>query len=53
MVQVFQSFVYILFIVGFVLSIGLVFEDKFIMLEDKLDAWFLKKINIKLPFGNR
>lgn len=53
MVQVFQSFVYILFIVGSVLGIGLIFENKFIMLEDKLDAWFLKKFNIKLPFGDR
>ena len=51
MVQVFQSFVYILFVVGSVLGIGFIFEDKFIMLEDKFDAWVFEKYNIKLPFG--
>lgn len=51
MVQEFQSFVYILFLVGAVLGIGLVFEDRFIAIEDKIDAWFFRVFHIKLPFG--
>lgn len=51
MVQVFQSFVYTLFTVGIVLGIGLVFEDRFIAIEDKIDAWFFRVFHIKLPFG--
>ena len=51
MVQEFQSFVYILFLVVTILGVGLVFEDKFIELEDKFDAWFFRVFHIKLPFG--
>lgn len=51
MVQEFQSFVYILFLVGAVLGIGLVFEDYFVAIEDKFDAWFFRVFHIKLPFG--
>lgn len=51
MVQEFQSFVYILFIVGAVLGFGLVFEKQAIAIEDKIDAWFFRVFHIKLPFG--
>lgn len=51
MVQEFQSFVYILFLVGAVLGIGLIFDDYIIAIEDAIDAWFFRVFHIKLPFG--
>lgn len=40
MPELFSSFVYTAVFFGVVLGLGIVFEDKFIALEDKFDEWF-------------
>ena len=37
MPDIFSNFVYTAVVVGIILALGIVFEDKFIALEDKLD----------------
>ncbi len=43
MVEIFSNFTTTLVIVGVILAIGIIYEDKFIALEDKFDAWVEKK----------
>lgn len=52
-VEVFQGFMYPFAIIGILLAAGIIFNNQLTSLEDKLDAWFLKKFNIKMPFGDR
>lgn len=40
MSEIFSNFVYTAVFFGVILAIGIVFEEKFIALEDKLDEWF-------------
>lgn len=40
MVEIFSNFVSTAVFFGVLLGIGIVFEDKFIALEDKFDNWF-------------
>ena len=40
MVEIFNSFVSTAVFFGVVLGLGIVFEEKFIALEDKFDKWF-------------
>jgi hypothetical protein len=40
MPELFSSFVYTAVFFGVVLGLGIVFEEKFIALEDKFDEWF-------------
>jgi hypothetical protein len=40
MPELFSSFVYTAVFFGVILAIGIVFEEKFIALEDKFDEWF-------------
>jgi hypothetical protein len=40
MPELFSSFVYTAMFFGVVLALGIVFEEKFIALEDKFDEWF-------------
>lgn len=37
MPEIFSNFMYTAAVVGIILALGIVFEDKFIALEDKLD----------------
>ena len=49
MTEIFSNFTTILVIVGSVLALGIIFEEHFIALEDKFDAWWAEyKSNIKL-----
>ena len=41
MVQIFSNFTTTLIIVGVILALGIIFEEKFIALEDKFDAWWI------------
>lgn len=40
MPELFSSFVYTAVFFGVILALGIVFEEKFIALEDKFDEWF-------------
>lgn len=40
MAEIFSSFVYTAVFFGILLGLGIVFEEKFIALEDKFDEWF-------------
>ena len=40
MIEIFNSFVSTAVFFGVVLGLGIVFEEKFIALEDKFDKWF-------------
>lgn len=40
MPEIFSSFVYTAVFFGVILALGIVFEEKFIALEDKFDEWF-------------
>ena len=40
MSEIFSNFVYTAVFFGVILAIGIVFEEKFIALEDKFDEWF-------------
>ena len=40
MVEIFSNFVSTAVFFGVVLGLGIVFEEKFIALEDKFDKWF-------------
>lgn len=43
MVEIFSNFTSTLIIVGVILAIGIIFEEKFIALEDKFDEWYQQK----------
>ena len=43
MPEIFSNFVYTAVVVGIILALGIVFEDKLIALEDKFDSWAAKK----------
>ena len=43
MVEIFSNFTTTLVIVGAILAIGIIFEEKFIALEDKFDEWVREK----------
>lgn len=43
MVEIFSNFTSTLVIVGVILAIGIIFEEKFIALEDKFDEWVREK----------
>lgn len=43
MVDIFSSFTTTLVIVGGILAIGIIFEEKFIALEDRFDKWVAEK----------
>jgi hypothetical protein len=48
MVQIFSNFTTTLVIVGVILAIGIIFEEKFLALEEKFDEWFARyKANLK------
>lgn len=40
MVELFSNFTTILVIVGSILALGIIFEEHFLALEDKFDAWW-------------
>lgn len=40
MPELFSSFVYTAVFFGVILALGIVFEEKFIALEDRFDKWF-------------
>lgn len=40
MVSIFSNFTTTLIIIGVLLAIGIIFEEKFLALEDKFDAWW-------------
>ena len=40
MVHIFSNFTTTLIIIGTILAIGIIFEEKFLALEDKFDAWW-------------
>lgn len=40
MPELFSNFVYTAVFFGVILGLGIVFEEKFIALEDKFDEWF-------------
>lgn len=40
MTEIFSNFTTILVIVGSILALGIIFEDRFLALEDKFDAWW-------------
>ena len=43
MVGIFADFTQTLVIFGVILAVGIIFEEKFITLEDKLDTWIKTK----------
>jgi hypothetical protein len=43
MVEIFNDFTTALAIIGGLLGAGIIFEEKLIALEDKLDAWIAEK----------
>ena len=47
MPEIFSNFVYTAVFFGVVLGLGIVFEDKFIALEDKFDSWVAKRKEVK------
>lgn len=48
MVEIFSNFTSTLIIVGVILAVGIIFEEKFIALEDRFDTWYeAKKQNRK------
>ena len=47
MPELFSNFVYTAAVVGIILTLGIVFEDKFIALEDKFDSWAAKRKEVK------
>ena len=47
MPELFSNFMYTAAVVGIILALGIVFEDKFIALEDKFDSWVAKRKEVK------
>ncbi len=47
MPELFSNFMYTAAVVGLILALGIVFEDKFIALEDRLDSWVAKRKEVK------
>ena len=47
MPEIFSNFMYTAAVVGIILALGIVFEDKFIALEDKFDSWVAKRKEVK------
>ena len=47
MPELFSNFMYTAAVVGIILALGIVFEDKFIALEDKFDSWVAERKEVK------
>lgn len=47
MPEIFSDFINTAVVFGVLLSLGIVFEDKFIVLEDKFDSWVAKRKEVK------
>lgn len=52
MVEIFSNFTTTLVIVGAILAIGIIFEEKFIALEDRFDEWVREKKNQRKESNN-
>ena len=47
MPEIFSNFINTAVVFGVLLSLGIVFEDKFIALEDNFDSWVAKRKEVK------
>ena len=47
MPEIFSNFINTVVVFGVMLGIGIMFEDKFIALEDKFDSWVVKRKEVK------